>query len=231
MALLLRCAPRVRPPPPGKADDCAVRAPPAPGPRPQPLLNLLSLAARAAAVVGGVRVASAGCQTALEGVPPPHWRGWPHDGPLSAFDCASLRRGFEVYRQVCSACHSLQYLPFRRLVGVTHTAQQAVALARSVVVPDGPDEEGRLHERPGGLSDAFPPPYPNEEFARFANNGALPPDLTLIVNVRQQPNSSAYAQRNARRDALTCVLMCPTAMRCVARVRRVTGTRTTCSLC
>ena len=115
---------------------------------------------------------SASCQTALEGVDPPHWHRWPHEGPASAFDTASLRRGFEVYRQVCSACHSLQWLHFRQLVNVTHTEEQAKALARSVRVVDGPDEEGRMYERPGTLADSFPPPYPNEEFARFVNNGA-----------------------------------------------------------
>ena len=115
---------------------------------------------------------SASCQTSLEGADPPHWHRWPHEGPVSAFDTAALRRGFEVYRQVCSACHSLQWIHFRQLVGVTHTEEQAKALARSVVVMDGLDDEGNVYERPGTLADSFPPPYPNEEFARFVNNGA-----------------------------------------------------------
>ena len=103
---------------------------------------------------------------------------------MASLDTASLRRGFEVYRQVCSACHSLQFLHFRQLVGVTHTEEQAKALARSVRIVDGPNEEGAMYEREGTLADTFPPPYPNEEFARFANNGGLPPDLSLIANAR-----------------------------------------------
>ena len=130
------------------------------------------LGAAASSLLSLIGPSAALCQTSLEGVDPPRWRGWPHSGPASAFDCASLRRGFEVYRQVCSACHSMQWLHFRQLVGVTHTKEQAEALARSVLVVDGPNEEGEMFTRPGTLADAFPPPYPNEEFARYVNNGA-----------------------------------------------------------
>ncbi|XP_074415060.1 cytochrome c1, heme protein, mitochondrial, partial [Zonotrichia albicollis] len=109
---------------------------------------------------------------------------WSHGGFLSALDHASVRRGFQVYRQVCSACHSMEYLAFRNLIGVTHTEAEAKALAEEVEVQDGPDENGEMFMRPGKISDHFPKPYPNPEAARAANNGALPPDLSYIVNAR-----------------------------------------------
>ncbi|XP_029358020.1 cytochrome c1, heme protein, mitochondrial [Echeneis naucrates] len=109
---------------------------------------------------------------------------WSHAGPLSSLDHASIRRGYQVYKQVCSACHSMDYLAFRNLVGVSHTEAEVKAIAEEVEVVDGPDESGEMFTRPGKLSDYFPKPYPNPEAARAANNGALPPDLSYIVNAR-----------------------------------------------
>ncbi|XP_053323529.1 cytochrome c1, heme protein, mitochondrial [Spea bombifrons] len=109
---------------------------------------------------------------------------WSHGGMLSSLDHASVRRGYEVYKQVCAACHSMEYLAFRNLVGVTHTEAEAKALAEEYEILDGPDENGEMFTRPGKLSDHFPKPYPNPEAARAANNGALPPDLSYIVNAR-----------------------------------------------
>uniref|UniRef100_A0A3Q3CWE5 Cytochrome c1, heme protein, mitochondrial n=2 Tax=Haplochromis burtoni TaxID=8153 RepID=A0A3Q3CWE5_HAPBU len=109
---------------------------------------------------------------------------WSHAGPLSSLDHASIRRGYQVYKQVCSACHSMEYLAFRNLVGVSHTEDEVKTIAEEVEVVDGPDESGEMFTRPGKLSDYFPKPYPNPEAARAANNGALPPDLSYIVNAR-----------------------------------------------
>uniref|UniRef100_A0A672HM02 Cytochrome c1, heme protein, mitochondrial n=1 Tax=Salarias fasciatus TaxID=181472 RepID=A0A672HM02_SALFA len=114
---------------------------------------------------------------------PPHYP-WSHAGPLSSLDHASVRRGYQVYKQVCSACHSMEYLAFRNLVGVSHTEDEVKAIAEEVEVVDGPDENGEMFTRPGKLSDYFPKPYANPEAARVANNGALPPDLSYIVNAR-----------------------------------------------
>ncbi|KAK1157638.1 cytochrome c1, heme protein, mitochondrial-like [Acipenser oxyrinchus oxyrinchus] len=109
---------------------------------------------------------------------------WSHGGMLSSLDHASVRRGYQVYKQVCAACHSMEYLAFRNLVGVSHTEAEVKALAEEVEVVDGPDDNGEMFTRPGKLSDYFPKPYPNPEAARVANNGALPPDLSYIVNAR-----------------------------------------------
>ncbi|XP_034763914.2 cytochrome c1, heme protein, mitochondrial-like [Acipenser ruthenus] len=114
---------------------------------------------------------------------PPNYP-WSHGGMLSSLDHASVRRGYQVYKQVCAACHSMEYLAFRNLVGVSHTEAEVKALAEEVEVVDGPDDNGEMFTRPGKLSDYFPKPYPNPEAARAANNGALPPDLSYIVNAR-----------------------------------------------
>lgn len=110
---------------------------------------------------------------------------WSHNGPFSAVDHASVRRGYQVYKDVCSACHSMEQLCFRNLVGVSHTEAEARALAEEYEYRGENDEEGNPTTRPGKLSDAFPNPYPNEEAARAANNGALPVDLSLIVLARE----------------------------------------------
>lgn len=109
---------------------------------------------------------------------------WSHTGTLKSLDHASVRRGFEVYKQVCSSCHSMEQIAYRNLVDVSHTYEEARALAESVQVVDGPNDEGEMFERPGKLSDYLPKPYPNEEAARAANNGAYPPDLSLITSAR-----------------------------------------------
>lgn len=109
---------------------------------------------------------------------------WVHNGILKSLDTPSARRGYQVYKQVCSACHSLQYVAYRELVGTLMTEEEAKTEAAEIQVQDGPDEEGNMFMRPGKLSDYFPSPYPNEEAARFANNGAYPPDLTYITLAR-----------------------------------------------
>ena len=95
-----------------------------------------------------------------------------------------MRRGWEVYKNVCSACHSLNFVAYRHLVNVTHTEAEAKALAEEIEVKDGPDDTGAYFMRPGKLADSIPAPYPNEEAARAANGGANPPDLSYIVNGR-----------------------------------------------
>jgi ubiquinol-cytochrome c reductase cytochrome c1 subunit len=109
---------------------------------------------------------------------------WSHKGLLDTFDHASIRRGYQVYREVCAACHSLDRIAWRNLVGVSHTADEARAMAEEVEYTDGPNAEGEMFERPGKLADYMPRPYPNDEAARAGNAGALPPDLSLIVKAR-----------------------------------------------
>lgn len=118
---------------------------------------------------------------------------WGFYGMFNSFDHKSLRRGWEVYKNVCSACHSLQYVAYRELVGVTHTEDEAKAIAEEVQVQDGPDETGAYFMRPGKLSDRIPSPYPNEEAARAANNGAYPPDLSFIINANHNGENYVFS--------------------------------------
>lgn len=130
---------------------------------------------------------------------PPQYE-WNHTGPLESLDHASIRRGYQVYKQVCAACHSMEYIAFRHLVGVSHTDEEARALAEQIQVVDGPDEEGNMFERPGKLSDYFPNPYANEEAARAANNGAYPPDLSMITLARHGGEDYIFALLTGYRE-------------------------------
>jgi ubiquinol-cytochrome c reductase cytochrome c1 subunit len=109
---------------------------------------------------------------------------WVHNQWFKTFDHQALRRGFQVYQEVCQSCHSLSRIPYRSLVGAVLTVDEAKALAEENEYPGEPDEQGEIQMRPGKLADYMLPPYKNEEAARFANNGALPPDLSLIIKAR-----------------------------------------------
>ena len=89
-----------------------------------------------------------------------------------------------MYKEVCAACHSLDRIAWRNLVGVSHTVDEIKALAEEVEYTDGPNDQGEMFQRPGKLSDYMPAPYPNEEAARASNQGAFPPDLSLIIKAR-----------------------------------------------
>jgi len=120
---------------------------------------------------------------AEEGLHPTHLP-WEHQKWHKTFDHQALRRGFQVYREVCSSCHSLFRVPYRAMVGGVRTADEAKAMAEEIEVEGEPDDQGQPTTRPGKLSDYLPSPYKNEEEARASNNGSLPPDLSLIVKAR-----------------------------------------------
>ncbi|CAL5349019.1 unnamed protein product [Camellia sinensis] len=104
-----------------------------------------------------------------------------------------IRRGHQVYQQVCASCHSMSLISYRDLVGVAHTEEETKAMAAEIEVVDGPNDEGEMFTRPGKLSDRFPQPYPNEQAARFANGGAYPPDLSLITKARHNGQNYVFA--------------------------------------
>ena len=110
---------------------------------------------------------------------------WQHEGVFGSFDRGSLQRGFQVFQEVCAACHSLQYIAFRNLVEIGFSADEAKAIAAEYEVEDGPDDEGEMFDRPARLADYWPSPFANDNEARYANGGALPPDLSLIVKARE----------------------------------------------
>src|SRR3954463_2071551 len=118
--------------------------------------------------------------------PEPPQLKWSFSGPFGKFDRAQLQRGFKIYREVCSNCHSLSLLSFRNLAepgGPEFSEAQAQAVAAEFKVKDGPNDQGEMFDRPGRLADHFPPPFPNEAAAR-AVHGAVPPDLSVIAKAR-----------------------------------------------
>ena len=106
---------------------------------------------------------------------------WSFNGITGTFDRAALQRGFKVYREVCAGCHSMKLLYYRDLLDIGFSEEEVKSIAAEYTVLDGPNDEGEMFDRPGLPSDHFPLPYPNENAARVANNGALPPDLSLTT--------------------------------------------------
>ena len=118
---------------------------------------------------------------------------WSFKGLTGKFDRASLQRGFQVYKEVCSSCHSMQYLSYRNLGeegGPEFSVEEVKAIAASVEVQDGPDSQGEMFTRPGRPSDKFKSPYPNMKASMAANGGAYPPDMSVLVKAR--PGGANY---------------------------------------
>ena len=109
---------------------------------------------------------------------------WSFGGPFGHWDVGQLQRGLQVYVEVCSACHSLKYVAFRNLEALGYSEAEVKEFASGYVIEDGPNSEGEMFERDGIPSDRFPAPFPNEEAAAYANNGAAPPDLSNITKAR-----------------------------------------------
>jgi cytochrome c1 len=115
--------------------------------------------------------------------PPQHWS---FSGPFGTFDRAQLQRGYKVYKEVCSACHSMKRVAFRNLSdpgGPEFTEGQVKALAATFTIKDGPNDAGEMFDRPGRPSDTFPWAYANPQAARAAL-GALPPDMSVLAKAR-----------------------------------------------
>lgn len=128
---------------------------------------------------------------AIEPHSPP--AGWHHEGAFGTFDRAALQRGFQVYKQVCSVCHSLKLVSYRDLSALGFNEAEVKAIAADVTVNDGPNDNGDMFDRPGRPSDAFVKPFPNDQAARAANHGALPPDLSLIIKAREGREDYVYS--------------------------------------
>lgn len=111
---------------------------------------------------------------------------WSFEAPFGKFDDMQLQRGLKVYKEVCAACHGMHLVSFRNLSMMGYTDDEIKAFAKQYTIKDGPNDEGEMFDRPGLPSDRFPSPFPNEQAARAANNGAYPPDLSLIVKARQK---------------------------------------------
>ncbi len=109
---------------------------------------------------------------------------WSFSGPFGTYDRASLQRGFQVYKQVCASCHGMKRVAYRNLSALGYSEDQIKTIAAEYTMVDGPNDEGEMFERSGRPSDPFKNPYTNDNQAKSVNNGALPPDLSLIVKAR-----------------------------------------------
>ena len=110
---------------------------------------------------------------------------WSFNGITGTFDQASVQRGYKVYREVCAGCHSMKLLYYRDLIDIGFSKEEVKAIAAEYTVLDGPDEEGEMFERSARPADRFVGPYMNDNEARANNNGAYPPDLSVITKAKK----------------------------------------------
>ena len=152
------------------------------------MITLTKTTVRALVAACALAVSSAGA-LAAGGHGGHHYekQAWSFSGPFGKFDKAQLQRGLKIYREVCSACHGMKYIAFRNLGdegALGFNEDQIKALAAEYEVEDGPDDYGDMFTREGKPSDYFPSPFANDQAAKAANGGAVPPDLSLIAKAR-----------------------------------------------
>jgi ubiquinol-cytochrome c reductase cytochrome c1 subunit len=157
----------------------------------------IALAGLALALIGGPALAA----TTHEEPKDVHWS---FEGPFGKFDTEQLQRGYKVYREVCSACHSMEFMHFRNLGEASGPFYDpkyknpndnpfVKSLAKDIQVPDIDSETGDAVQRPATPADKFPKPFPNEPAARASNGGALPPDLSVIAKAREGGPAYVYS--------------------------------------
>lgn len=140
--------------------------------------SILSLA-----VVAGIGLGSAAFAAEYP-INKPRNIDWSFAGPFGTYDKAQLQRGLKVYTEACAVCHSMELVPFRTLTDLGYSDAQVRAFAANYEVEDGPNADGEMFMRTAVPSDNFPSPFPNKEAAAAANNGAAPPDFSLIAKAR-----------------------------------------------
>jgi len=124
---------------------------------------------------------------------PPKEVHFASDGAFGKFDKQQLQRGFQVYKEVCSACHSLSHVAFRDLAQLGYSEAQVKAIAAGFQVPGTDPNTGEANSRPGMPTDYFPKPFANDIAARAANNNAIPPDLSLMTKARHEGPAYVYS--------------------------------------
>jgi len=146
-------------------------------------LRHLAIGAGLCATSGLVYALEKSVANASDLVVHPYKLPWPHAPMLGSLDIKSVRRGYEVYKQVCAACHSMKYMHYRQFIDTFMTEDEAKAEAADALITDI-DGSGQTIQRPGIINDTLPSPYPNKKAAAAANNGAAPPDLSLMALAR-----------------------------------------------
>jgi ubiquinol-cytochrome c reductase cytochrome c1 subunit len=137
---------------------------------------------------------------------------WSFEGPFGKFDQVQLQRGYKVYREVCSACHSMNLMYMRNLgqkggpfydpkYPNPNDNPYVKSLAKDIQVKDIDSDTGDVIQRPAGTADKFPAPFPNEAAARASNGGALPPDLSVITKAREGGPAYVYSILTGFKDA------------------------------
>lgn len=126
-----------------------------------------------------------------------------HDGLFGRWDYQQIQRGYQVYKEVCSACHSLRLVAFRNLADLGYSEAEVKAEAASWQVPGINPDTGEPTMRPGTPTDYFPSPYPNDVAAAAANNNAVPPDLSLITKAREHGPAYVHSLLTGYRDPAT----------------------------
>jgi len=156
---------------------------------------------RAIAAAAALLIAAAGAAAAQDDTPPLPDVTWSFSGVFGTFDRAALQHGLQIYSEVCSNCHSLDLVHYRDLAALGYDEDAIRALASQKQVTDGPNDKGDMFQRPGRPSDRFAPPFPNEQANRAAHNGALPPDLSLIIKAREGGADYCYGILTGFKDA------------------------------
>lgn len=118
-------------------------------------------------------------------------KDWSFNGIFGTYDRAALQRGFQVFRNVCANCHSLNLIAFRNLGALGYSEDEVKAIAGAYEVQDGPNDDGDMFTRPATPADRWPAPFANDKAAAAANGGATPPDLSLITKARGSGGDSA----------------------------------------
>lgn len=144
---------------------------------------------RLTAAAFAATIAFAGSAFASEGGHPIPSQEWSFTGFFGTFDRGAVQRGFQVYKEACSSCHGMKLVFYRNLGTLGFTEDEVKAIAAQQEVSDGPNDQGEMFTRPARPSDHFKAPFANDQAARAANNGALPPDLSVITKARMNgPN-------------------------------------------
>ncbi|ESY02193.1 cytochrome c1 [Mesorhizobium sp. LNJC405B00] len=155
------------------------------------ILTSLALLGVFAAGIGAVGSVAIAAEEAHSAAAPTHFpihepkeMDWTFAGPFGTYDKAQLQRGLKVYKEVCSACHSMNLVAFRTLEDLGYSEAQIKSLSAEYTIHDGPNDAGDMFDRPGKPSDHFPAPFANEEAAAASNGGAAPPDMSLLAKAR-----------------------------------------------